>query len=95
MVMNSEQAQGLIDAVEKSGVVFCVTYTYTGYPMVMQARQMVKEGKIGEVRKVIVEYPQGWLIGLLEETGQKQAVWRTDPKMAGIGGAIGDIGSHA
>ena len=95
MVMNSEQAQDLIEAVEKSGVVFCVTYTYTGYPMVMQARQMVKEGKIGEVRKVIAEYPQGWLIGLLEETGQKQAAWRTDPKMAGIGGAIGDIGSHA
>ncbi len=95
LVMNSEQAGRLIEAVDKSGVVLAVTYSYTGYPMVMQARQMVREGKIGEVRKVIVEYPQGWLIGLLEETGQKQATWRTDPRQAGIGGAIGDIGSHA
>lgn len=95
LVLNSQEAASLVKAVEKSGVVFCVTYSYTGYPMVMQARQMVREGKIGEVRKVIVEYPQGWLIGLLEATGQKQAAWRTDPKIAGIGGAIGDIGSHA
>ncbi len=95
LVMNSTEAEDLVKAVEKSGVTFAVTYTYTGYPMVKQARQMVREGKIGEVRKVIVEYPQGWLITLLEATGQKQADWRTDPARAGIGGAIGDIGSHA
>lgn len=95
LVMNSEQASSLIAAVEKSGVTFAVTYTYTGYPMVKQARQMVRDGLIGEVRKVIVEYPQGWLITKLEDTGQKQAAWRTDPQIAGLGGAIGDIGSHA
>ncbi len=95
LVLNSQEAASLVEAVEKSGMVFAVTYSYTGYPMVMQARQMVREGKIGEVRKVIVEYPQGWLIGLLEASGQKQAAWRTDPSQAGIGGAIGDIGSHA
>ncbi len=95
MVHTSEQARDLIAAVEKAGVVFAVTYNYTGYPMVKQARHMVREGLLGEVRKVIVEYPQGWLRTKLEDTGQKQATWRTDPSRAGIGGAIGDIGSHA
>ncbi len=95
MVHTSEQARDLIAAVEKTGVVFAVTYNYTGYPMVKQARHMIREGVLGEIRKVIVEYPQGWLRTRLEETGQKQAVWRTDPSRAGIGGAIGDIGSHA
>jgi len=95
MVLSSEQANDLIAAVEKQGVVFAVTYNYTGYPMVKQARHLVKTGKLGEIRKVIVEYPQGWLGTKLEDTGNKQAVWRTDPRQAGIGGAIGDIGSHA
>ena len=95
MVHTSAQADDLIKAVEKAGVVFAVTYNYTGYPMVKQARQMVRDGKLGEIRKVIVEYPQGWLRTRLEDTGHKQAAWRVVPELAGIGGAIGDIGSHA
>lgn len=98
MVHTSEQADGLIDAVYASGtpsVVFAVTYNYTGYPMVKQARHMVREGKLGEIRKVIIEYSQAWLLTKLEDTGHKQAGWRTDPSRAGLGGAIGDIGSHA
>jgi predicted dehydrogenase len=95
MVHTSEQARDLVAAVEGSGVVFAVTYNYTGYPMVKQARYMVREGLLGEIRKVIVEYPQGWLRTKEEETGQKQAEWRTDPQRAGLGGALGDIGTHA
>lgn len=95
MVQNSEQAKELIDIVEQSGVVFAVTYQYTGYPMVKQARHMVRAGDLGEIRKVIIEYSQGWLSSKIEEDGAKQAQWRTDPERAGIAGAIGDIGSHA
>ena len=95
LVHSSAQARELIDAVKKSGVVFAVTYNYSGYPMVKQARHMVREGQLGEIRKVIVEYNQGWLASALEKTGQKQAGWRTDPSRSGVGGAIGDIGSHA
>ena len=95
MVHTSEQAEDLAQVVEGSGVVFAVTYNYTGYPMVKQARHMVREGLLGDIRKVIVEYNQGWLASRLEETGAKQAEWRTDPARSGIAGAIGDIGSHA
>jgi predicted dehydrogenase len=95
MVHTSQQARDLIRAVEKAGVVFCVTYNYSGYPMVKQARHMVRSGKLGQIRKVIVEYNQGWLAAALEKSGQKQADWRTDPARSGAGGAIGDIGSHA
>jgi predicted dehydrogenase len=95
MVHTSEQAAQLIDAVEKAGTVFAVTYNYTGYPMVKQARHMVRRGDLGEVRKVIVEYSQGWLASKLEDSGAKQAEWRTDPERSGIAGAMGDIGSHA
>jgi len=95
MVHSSEQANDLIKAVERTGVVFAVTYNYTGYPLVKQARYMVQQNKLGEIRKVIVEYPQDWLATRLEETGQKQADWRTDPKRSGIGGCVGDIGTHA
>ncbi len=95
LVHTSAQARELIAAVKRSGVVFAVTYNYSGYPMVKQAREMVRGGEIGDVRKVIVEYNQGWLAGKLEATGQKQADWRTDPARSGLGGAIGDIGSHA
>jgi predicted dehydrogenase len=95
MVHDSEQAQKLIEVVEKTGIVFAVTYQYTGYPMVKQARHMVHTGQLGEVRKVIVEYNQGWLATKLEESGAKQAEWRTDPARSGIAGAVGDIGSHA
>jgi len=95
MVLNSEQANDLIDVVEEQGNVFAVTYNYTGYPMVKQARHMVQQGKLGTIRKVIVEYAQSWLRTKLENTGNKQAEWRTDPERAGLGGALGDIGTHA
>jgi predicted dehydrogenase len=95
MVHSSQQAGELVRAVESAGVVFAVTYNYSGYPLVKQARHMVRGGEIGPVRKVIVEYNQGWLATRLEESGQKQADWRTDPARSGLGGAIGDIGSHA
>jgi predicted dehydrogenase len=80
---------------DTSGLVFCVTHNYTGYPMVRHARQMVQGGELGEIRVVQVEYPQDWLTTKLEDTGQKQAGWRTDPKRSGAGGCIGDIGTHA
>lgn len=95
LVHTSEQARELAAVVARRGVVFAVTYNYTGYPMVREARAMVRAGAIGEVRKVIVEYNQGWLATRLEDSGQKQADWRTDPARSGIAGAIGDIGSHA
>ncbi len=92
---SSAQARELIEVVKKAKTVFAVTYNYSGYPMVKQARHMVRQGMLGDLRKVIVEYNQGWLSTALEQTGQKQAAWRTDPMRAGMSGAIGDIGSHA
>jgi len=90
-----EQALGLRDKVRASGLVFAVTYNYTGYPLVRHARAMVEAGELGAVRLVQVEYPQDWLAGPLEASGQKQADWRTDPARSGAGGCIGDIGTHA
>ena len=78
-----------------SGLVFCVTHNYTGYPMVRQARSMVQDGTLGDIRVIQVEYPQDWLTEKLEDTGQKQAQWRTDPARSGAGGCLGDIGTHA
>ncbi len=95
LVHSSEQAQDLVAAAAKSGVVFAVTYNYTGYPLVRHARDMVSSGQLGDIRKIIVEYNQGWLSTLLEASGNKQADWRTDPARSGIAGCIGDIGSHA
>lgn len=95
LVHTSAQAQALVDAVAKQGNVFGVTYNYTGYPLVRQMRHMVQSGSIGTVRKVVVEYHQGWLTTALETTGSKQAAWRVDPALSGVAGAIGDIGSHA
>lgn len=95
LVHTSEQANDLIKTVESNNVVFAVTYNYTGYPMVRQARCMVQNGELGDIRKVIVEYNQGWLATRLEAEGVKQADWRTDPARSGAAGAIGDIGSHA
>ena len=95
LVHTSAQADELASLVEKAGTVFAVTYNYTGYPMVKQARHMVRSGAIGTIRKVIVEYNQDWLSTKLEEQGAKQAEWRTDPARSGIAGAVGDIGSHA
>lgn len=95
LVHTSSQADDLVARVAKQGTVFAVTYNYTGYPMVRQAREMVRAGALGAIRKVIVEYHQGWLATQLEATPNKQADWRTDPARSGIAGAIGDIGSHA
>jgi predicted dehydrogenase len=95
LTLSSELADDLVATARDAGVVFGVTYNYTGYPMVRQARAMIRAGELGEIRKVIVEYNQGWLASKLEDTGAKQAEWRTDPKRSGIAGAIGDIGSHA
>lgn len=81
--------------VRDTGLIFAVTHNYTGYPMVRHARAIVAAGEIGKVRIVQVEYAQDWLTSRLEETGQKQADWRTDPARAGAGGCIGDIGTHA
>lgn len=89
------QATTLVEMVSRRGTVFGVTYNYTGYPMVRQAREMVRSGVLGAIRKVVVEYNQGWLATALEATGNKQASWRTDPARSGIAGALGDIGSHA
>jgi len=95
LVHTSEQADELVRAVAQRGTVFGVTYNYSGYPMVRQAREMVAAGAIGEIRKVIVEYHQGWLATRIETGASKQAAWRTDPARSGVAGAIGDIGSHA
>lgn len=95
LCFNLEEAYELKSLVEKSGLLFGLTHTYTGYPMVKQARMMIKNGELGEIRKVVVEYPQGWLSTKLEESDQKQASWRTDPQRSGIAGAMGDIGTHA
>ncbi len=89
------QAKQLQAIVRKSKKVFMLTHTYTGNAMVKQARALVAAGKLGKIRKVVVEYPQGWLATRLEASDQKQAAWRTDPKRSGAAGAIGDIGTHA
>ncbi|HKI44157.1 MAG TPA: Gfo/Idh/MocA family oxidoreductase, partial [Balneolales bacterium] len=90
-----DEARRLKKLVDETGLVFCLTHTYTGYPMVKESRHLVTSGKLGAIRKVYVEYPQGWLSTRLEDTGNKQAVWRTDPNRSGHGGALGDIGTHA
>ena len=92
---NLQEALELEKLVGSSGLFFCLTHTYTGYPMVKEARQQVLSGKFGKIRKVYVEYPQGWLSTHLEKSGQKQAAWRTDPARSGMAGAMGDIGTHA
>lgn len=89
------RARELVSMARATSRVFVVTYNYSGYPMVRQAREMVLAGEIGEIRVIQLEYPQGWLTEKLEETGFKQAVWRTDPARSGPGGCLGDIGTHA
>ncbi len=90
-----EEAYELQTIVNNSGLVFALTHNYTGYPMVKEARHMIKSGKLGKIRKVIAEYPQGWLANKLEGSDNKQADWRTDPARAGISCCMGDIGTHA
>ncbi len=95
MTFTLDQAKQLRQKVEETGLLLCLTHTYSGYPMVKQARQMVKDGALGKIRKVWVEYPQGWLSKLSEREGNAQAAWRTDPKKSGKSGCMGDIGTHA
>jgi predicted dehydrogenase len=90
-----EDAQDMADAVRRAGIVFGLTHNYTGHPLVRQAREMVAAGELGAIRIVQVEYPQDWLTTRLEDTGQKQAAWRTDPARSGAAGCVGDLGTHA
>ncbi len=89
------EAKKLESLVEKSGLLFGLTHNYSGYPMIKEARQRIRSGQLGKIRKVVAEYPQGWLATRLESEGQKQASWRTDPERAGASCCIGDIGTHA
>ncbi|MXY24339.1 MAG: Gfo/Idh/MocA family oxidoreductase [Acidobacteria bacterium] len=95
MTFDVAEARRLRRLVAQSGRVFALTHNYTGYPMVKLARDLVRGGRLGPVRKVVVEYPQGWLATPIERSGQKQAAWRTDPKRSGAAGCLGDIGTHA
>ena len=94
MTFSLAEAKELEKVVKASGKRFCLTHTYTGYPMVKEAKQIVKQNRLGAIRKIYVEYPQGWLSTYLEGSDQKQAAWRTDPGKSGIAGAMGDIGTH-
>jgi predicted dehydrogenase len=95
LCLNIKEAVELEKLAKKTGLFFGLTHTYSGYPMVKQAKAMVQGGTLGKVRKVVVEYPQGWLSTKLEDSEQKQAAWRNDPARSGMGGAVGDIGTHA
>lgn len=95
MTISVAEAKSLVQIVKKTKRVFGLMHNYTGYPMVKLAKDMVKQGDLGKVRKIVVQYPQGWLATALEKTGQQQASWRTDPKQSGGSGCGGDIGTHA
>ena len=95
IALSLAEAKTLEKTVNRTGLLLGLTHTYTGYPLVKEARKMVADGTFGKIRKIYVEYPQGWLSTLLEKSGNMQASWRTDPKQSGMGGAIGDIGTHA
>jgi predicted dehydrogenase len=95
LVHTSREAKALIELEKKRGLIFALTHNYSGYPMIRQAREMVQTGVLGDIRVVQAEYPQDWLTTKLEDEGHKQAGWRTDPKITGIGGCVGDIGTHA
>lgn len=95
MTFSLDEAKALEKKVNETGLLLCLTHTYSGYPMVKQARQMVREGTFGKIRKIYVEYPQGWLSLPSEKDGSKQAEWRTDPTRSGKSGCMGDIGTHA
>jgi predicted dehydrogenase len=95
LTSNLHDAKKLKEVADKADALFILTHNYTGYPMVRQARDMVATGELGEIRLVQMEYPQDWLAEPVEQTGAKQAVWRTDPAQSGVGGSTGDIGTHA
>jgi predicted dehydrogenase len=95
MTFDLAEAKALRDLVKSTGKVFALTHNYTGYPMVKEARELVRNGDLGKILKVVAEYPQGWLIQPIDAEGQKQAAWRTDPSRTGASSCIGDIGTHA
>jgi predicted dehydrogenase len=95
MTYDLAEAKALRDLVKSTGKVFALTHNYTGYPMVKEARELVRNGDLGKILKVVTEYPQGWLIQPIDAEGQKQAAWRTDPSRTGASSCIGDIGTHA
>lgn len=95
ITLTLDEAKQLKQKVEETGLTLCLTHTYSGYPMVKQARKMVSDGELGAIRKIMVEYPQGWLSRLSEREGNAQAAWRTDPSKTGKSGSMGDIGTHA
>jgi predicted dehydrogenase len=95
LALSVAEGEELARLVEGGTALFALTHNYTGYPAVRQAREMVRSGELGEIRKVLVEYTQDWLMEPVEKGGNKQAAWRTDPKRAGLGGSVGDIGTHA
>jgi predicted dehydrogenase len=95
ITLSLDEAKKLEQKIKETGLILCLTYTYSGYPMVKQAKQMVKDNAFGKIRKVLVEYPQGWLSLPSERDGNKQSAWRTDPSKSGISGCMGDIGTHA
>jgi predicted dehydrogenase len=95
MTFTLEEAFKLKEKIAETGLTFALTHTYSGYPAVKHAKKMIADGKLGKIRKIFVEYPQGWLSSKLEDTGNPQASWRTDPKRSGKAGCMGDIGTHA
>jgi predicted dehydrogenase len=96
LCLTRKEAEELVALVQQTGLIFALTHNYTGYPMVKQAKAMIRKGELGTIRKVVVEYPQGWLSTLLEaDASAKQAIWRTDPNQSGAAGSMGDIGTHA
>lgn len=95
MTTTSEEARELAHLANEKGLICALTYTYSGYPMIREAAELVRSGALGAIRRVEVNYIQGWLAQSIETSGQKQASWRMDPKQAGAGGALGDIGTHA
>jgi predicted dehydrogenase len=95
MTFSLEEAKQLQQKVQETGLLLCLTHTYSGYPMVKQARFMIKQGALGNLRKIIVEYPQGWLSKLTPNEGKSEGIWRADPKKSGKAGCMGDIGTHA
>lgn len=95
MTFDLDEAKQLKEKVDETGLLFLLTHTYVGYPMVRQARKLVRDGALGKIRKIYVEYPQGWLSKFSEQEGNKQASWRTDPAKSGKSGCMGDIGTHA
>ena len=95
LTFSYEESKELLKLVKETGLLFGLTHTYTGYPMIKQAKELIKSGKLGKIRRVVAEYQQGWLATKLEDSEQKQADWRTDPARSGKAGCMGDIGTHA